>query len=183
MTNITEVLQNWSHQSHDERGAVIASLYEELRRKASAHLQHEQDGHLQPTVLVNETYLRLVNISRIDLQGREHFFGLAGRIMREVLVDEARRRRSQKRNHSLQTRFTGDFAANEVPVADLLELDELLRGLEAIDPLYAQLFEARAFAGMTVDEAARLLDISTATVKRKWRVAVAWLQEHADTAS
>ena len=179
MTEVTQVLLNWSKVSHDDRGKVIAALYDELRRHAARHIG--KDGNaigLQPTVLVNEAYMRLVNIDRIDLNGRSHFFGLAGRIMREILVDEARRLRAKKRDLALQTRLTGEYANDDIPIPDILELDETLNGLEAIDPIYVKLFEARVFAGMTIEETAQVLELSTSSVKRKWKVAVAWIKEH-----
>ncbi len=183
MAEVTQVLLNWSNESREDRGEVVAALYEDLRRHAARHLR--KDGSalgLQPTILVNEAYMRLVNIDRINLQGRTHFFGLSGRIMREVLVDEARRLRAKKRDLALQTQLTGEFANDDTPVLDILEIDEILNGLETIDPVYVQLFEMRVFAGMTIEETAVALEISTATVKRKWRVAVAWIKDHSKDA-
>ncbi|MCP5180648.1 MAG: sigma-70 family RNA polymerase sigma factor [Pseudomonadales bacterium] len=178
MTDVTQILQSWSQQSRDDRGRVVAALYDELRRNAANHLRGERGVvDLQPTSLVNEAYFRLVNIDRIDLNGRSHFLGLAGRIMREVLVDEARKLRASKRDQALQTHFTGDFDSGATPLTDILQVDELLNELEAIDPQYVQLFEARAFAGMTIEEAAQMLDLSVSTVKRKWKVVMAWLRE------
>ncbi|MCR9260441.1 MAG: ECF-type sigma factor [Pseudomonadaceae bacterium] len=179
MTDVTKILLNWSNEPQAERGEVVAALYDELRDNAARHLHKEGGrGDLQPTMLVNESYMRLVNINRIDLQGRTHFFGLAGKIMREILVDEARRMRAKKRDIALQTQFEDDIADENLPVQDILELDELLNGLEDIDPVYARLFEARAFAGMTIEESAQSLDMSVSSVKRKWKIVIAWLKEH-----
>ena len=179
MNDVTQILLNWSNESENGRGQVVAALYDELRHNAARHLSKESNQpDLQPTMLVNEAYMRLVNINRIDLSGRTHFFGLAGKIMREILVDEARRMRAKKRDVALKTQFSDDVVNDDVPVSDILELDELLKGLEEIDPLYVQLFEARAFAGMTIEETAEALGIGTATVKRKWKVAMAWINEH-----
>ncbi|MEM1437336.1 MAG: ECF-type sigma factor [Pseudomonadota bacterium] len=183
MSDITEILQNWSDESSEDRGRVISALYDELRRNAAAHLRRERHAELQPTSLVNEAYLRLIQIDRIDLKGRTHFLGLAGRIMREILVDEARRMQAKKRDRGLQTRLTGEHAGADLPITDLLQLDELLNELEAIDPVYVKLFEARAFAGMTIEEAAEVLELSPSTVKRKWKVALAWIQDHVGTSS
>jgi len=181
MTDVTRILANWSNESQAERGEVVAALYDELRRHAAQQLWREGGvADLQPTALVNEAYMRLVNINRMDLNGRAHFFGLAGRIMREILVDESRRLRARKRDQALQTRFTGDLAGEYVPVQDLLELDEMLNELEAIDPEYVCLFEARAFAGMTIEETALAMELSVSTVKRKWKVVMAWLKTHDD---
>lgn len=181
MNDITEILQNWSRQSESERGRVIAALYEELRRNAANHLRHESGViELQPTSLVNEAYMRLLKVNKMDLAGRSHFFGLAGRIMREILVDEARRLTAKKRDQGLNTRFTGDIVGKDMPLIDILAVDELLNELETIDPLYVELFEARAFAGMTIEEAAQALDLSPSTVKRKWKVAMAWLVDRSN---
>jgi RNA polymerase sigma factor (TIGR02999 family) len=132
---------------------------------------------LQPTLLVHEAYLRLVKASNVDLQGRTHFLGLAGRVMRQILVDEARRFNAGKRDRALQTRLTGDHENGEPAVHDIIELSELLDGLEQVDPLYVQIFEARAFAGMTFEECSETLEISVSSVKRKWKITLAWLKE------
>ena len=182
MSDITESLQNWSRQSESERGRVIAALYDELRRNAANHLRRESGViELQPTSLVNEAYLRLLKVDKMDLTGRSHFFGLAGRIMREILVDEARRLTAKKRDHGLKTRFTDEIVGENLPLIDILAVNDLLNELETIDPLYVQLFEARAFAGMTIEEAAAALDMSPSTVKRKWKVAMAWLVDRSSS--
>lgn len=179
MSDVTQILLNWSKGSKDQRGQVVAALYDELRRNAGRHISNESDRFdVQPTMLVNEAYLRLVNIDRIDLSGRAHFLGLAGKIMREILVDQARRMRAKKRDVELNTQFDDDIVSNDIPLSDVLELDEILKGLEAVDPVYVQLFEARAFAGMTIEETAETLGLSTSTVKRKWKIALAWIKEH-----
>ena len=174
--DVTRILQNWSNEDADERGQVVAVLYDQLRQNAANQLRNESNAELQPTSLVNEAYIKLVNISRIDLKGRAHFLGLAGRIMREILVDDARRRRAQKRDQALHTRFTGDYIDSQLPVSDLLELDRLLHSLEELDPVYVKLFEARAFAGMTIQETAEAYEMSPSSVKRKWKVTLAWMR-------
>ncbi len=182
MTDVTQILLNWSNESEAERGAVVAALYDDLRRSAAAQLSRESGGlDLQPTLLVNEAYMRLVNINRMDLDGRTHFMGLAGRVIREVLVDHARRMRAKKRDIGLQTQFDEEVINDDLPVSDILHLDEVLNRLEAVDPLYVQLFEARAFAGMTIPECAQSLGISPETVKRKWSVLMAWIHEQGAT--
>ena len=180
---IGEIIQNWSASTADEKGKVVTALYDELRQNAAAHLRNERVLELQPTALVHEAYTRLVNITRLDLANRSHFLGLAGRIMREVLIDEARRKRSMKRNEALQTRFTGEYLGSNIPLPDLLELHELLNELEEVDPVYVRLFESRAFAGMTIAETAESLNISESTVKRKWKLALAWLKVRLDEQS
>ncbi len=179
-SEITEIIQHWSSVSDDAKGRVVAALYEQLRRNAASHLRGESHVDLQPTSLVHEAYDRLVNVSRIDLHSRSHFLGLAGRIMRQVLVDEARRRRAQKRDVGLQTQFTERYFGEQVQFTDILELEEMLQALEEIDPQYVLLFEARAFAGMTVEETAASLGMSPSTVKRRWKVVLAWLRVRLD---
>lgn len=155
-------------------------MYTELRRQAASQLRRETRlDDLQPTALVNEAYFKLVNLSRVDLNGRTHFMGIAGRMMREVLVDEARRVSAKKRDRDLRAELSVDLASNEIPVHNLVELNELIVALEQVDPQYAAIVDARVFAGMTVEETAQSIGMSTATVKRKWKVAVAWLLEHA----
>lgn len=177
MDDVTQILANWSRASPEAKGRVVAALYEELRRGAARHLRGEVQVDLQPTALVSEAYVRLVRVNRMDLAGRTHFFGLAGRLMREVLVDEARRMRAQKRDRGLETRLTGDHLGSGVAVGDLVEVDDLITRLRRIDPVYADLVDARVFAGLTLEEAAAALDLPLGTAKRKWRVATTWLKE------
>ena len=176
--DVTGILQNWANVSDDARGQVVAAMYDELRNNAQRHLSRENRmQELQPTLLVHEAYLRLVKASNVDLQGRTHFLGLAGRVMRQILVDEARRFSAGKRDRALQTRLTGEHGSDEPAVHDIIELNDLLDGLEEVDPQYVKIFEARAFAGMTFTECADALDISVSSVKRKWKIALAWLKE------
>ncbi len=176
--DVTQILKNWANESDDARGQVVGAMYDELRKNAQNHLRHEHRmDDLQPTLLVHEAYIRLIKASNVDLAGRTHFLGLAGRIMRQILVDEARRFNAGKRDRALQTRLTGEHVNGAPAVHDILELSDLLDGLEKIDPLYVQIFEARAFAGMTFEECAETLKISVSSVKRKWRIALAWIEE------
>ncbi len=174
---VTEILNNWSNEDQSQRAWVVSVMYDQLRRNAVAHLRNESLSELQPTALVHEAYDRIISVSRMNLNSRSHFLGLAGKIMRDVLVDQARRARAQKRGHGLQTVFTDVYADNGLPVVDIVEMDELLSELAEMDPGYVALFEARAFAGMTVEEAATYLEISPSTVKRRWKVVLAWLND------
>jgi len=177
-SEITQILKDWPNASESDRGQVVAAMYKELRRNAQNHLRHEHRmNDLQPTLLVHEAYIRLVKAANVEIASRTHFLGLAGRIMRQILVDEARRFSTGKRDRSLQTRFTGDHEGTHPATIDILELSELLDGLEELDPMYVKIFEARSFAGMTFDECAAALDMSVSSVKRKWKVAIAWLTE------
>lgn len=180
--DVTQILHNWADASDDARGQVVGAMYEVLRNNAKNHLRKEnQQNELQPTMLVHEAYLRLVKVSNVDISGRTHFLGLAGRIMRQILVDEARRFNAGKRDRALKTRLTGEHSSQAPAVHDIIELSELLDGLEELDPLYVQIFEARAFAGMTFEECASVLDISVSSVKRKWKVATVWLEEQSQS--
>lgn len=181
MSDVTEILINWSKASEQDRGDVVEALYVDLRQQARRHLAGESKVDLQPTSLVNEAYLRLVQVSRMDLGGRTHFFGLAGRIMREVLIDEARRAGAQKRDRSLETRLTGEAAGLGVELGAVVELEQLLGRLGDIDPLLVRLVEARVFAGLTMEETAAHLELPLGTAKRKWKLAMAWLREEAES--
>jgi RNA polymerase sigma-70 factor, ECF subfamily len=159
----------------DER--LISLVYPDLHRLASACMRREQPGHtLQTTAVVHEAYLRLVG-AEACWEDRAHFFGVAARIMRQVLVDHARRRIATKRGNARRR-----VALNEVLLIseqhpdDVLALDRALEKLARIDPRQGRLVELRFFAGLSVDEAARCLQISTPTVKREWRSARAWLR-------
>ncbi len=174
---VTQILKNWSNEGQAQRAWVVSVMYDQLRHNAVAHLRKESRSELQPTALVHEAYDRLINVSRMDLNSRSHFLGLAGKIMRDVLVDQARRARAQKRGPGLQTAFTDIYGDTGLPVMDIIEMDRLLAELANLDADYVALFEARAFAGMTVEEAATYLSISPSTVKRRWKVVLAWLND------
>lgn len=162
--------------------ALVPELYAELRRLAVGAMAGEASPHtLQPTALVHETYLRLAGSAGLDLSDRRRFLGLAGRVMRQVLVDHARGKHRAKRGSgaTLLTLPTegGDDARpqREAPV-DLLALDEALDRLERLDPRQVRIVELRFLAGFEVEEVAKALEISSATVKRETRMALAWLR-------
>lgn len=176
--NVTALLADWSRGDEGALNQLLPLIYAELRRIASRQLQKERVGHtLQPTALVHEVYLRLVDQRRVGWQGRAHFFGVAARIMRRILVDHARRQGAGKRGGGIH-RVPVDEAA-EVATSDalpVLALDRALDHLERTDAQLARIVELRAFAGLTVDEAAHVLGLSPSTVKREWRTATAWLK-------
>lgn len=161
--------------------AVFRSVYAELRQLAGAAMRRERDGHLlQPTALVSEAYLRLVQGSP-QWENRRHFFGAAARAMRQVLVDESRRRDAEKRGGDVQHVTLGALdGEGQAAQSDIVRLDELLRQLEALSPRYGRLVELRHFAGLGVEECADLLEVSPATVKRDWAFVRAWLRERLD---
>jgi RNA polymerase sigma factor (TIGR02999 family) len=161
--------------SAEER--VFALAYDELRRIARSALRRESAATLEPTALVHEAYLRLGNRHEIAWADRRHFYGVAARAMRRVLVDRARARRRLKRAQPLVTLPDGlanPGAGNDV----VLAVDEALHALAAVDPRRAQVVELRWFAGLAVEEVADLLEVGTATVKRDWAAAKAWLTHH-----
>ena len=152
-------------------------VYQELRRRAAAYLRRERRGHtLQPTALVHEAYLKLVDQKRAVWQNRAQFFGVASQMMRRLLVDRARARRMAKRSGQW-ARVTLDDAQRATPPVDVdvLDLDAALTRLSAFDPRKSQLAELRFFSGLSLEEAGQVLGISIATAERDWQAARAWL--------
>ena len=154
----------------------MSTLYAELRRLAHHYMQGERAGHmLQTTALVNEAYLRLAELDRMQWRDRGHFFAIAATLMRRVLVDHARDRGRDKRGGCIVfTTLDGNQTAAQ-PNVDVLALDEALNRLAAIDPQHAHVVELRFFGGLTIEETADAIGISPATVKRDWTWAKAWL--------
>lgn len=153
-------------------------VYDELRKLARAYLMNERPAHtLQPTALVHEAYLRLVDQHSVNWQSRGHFFGVAAQMMRRILVDHARARLTEKRGCGVQA-IGLDDAIPVSPEADaaLVRLDDALGALKNLDPAQCRLVELRYFAGLTLEETAEALSVSTSTVKREWTVAKAWLR-------
>jgi RNA polymerase sigma factor (TIGR02999 family) len=160
---------------------LLPLLYGELRRQAARHLRNQPAGHtLQATALVHEVYLRLVDRPNADWQSRAHFFGVAARAMRSILVDHARARRAAKRGGEPRQLTLGaaDALGEHAPESevDVLALDEALARLAELDPRQAQVVELRYFAGASIEETAHVLGVSHATVEREWRTARLWLR-------
>lgn len=174
---ITALLGDWSRGDQSALNQLLPLVYAELRRMAMRRLRDERAGHtLQPTALVHEVYLRLVDCRKVDWRDRAHFFGVSAQVMRRILVDHARSHNAIKRGDGLP-RVSID-AATEVAGPDgipVLALDRALARLAEIDRDLASIVELRAFGGMTIEEAACVLKVSPATVKREWRTAKAWL--------
>jgi len=174
---VTDLLQAWSEGDAGARDRLVPLVYQELRRRAAAYLRRERRGDtLQPTALVHETYLRLVDQKRAVWQNRGQFFGVASQIMRRILVDRARARRTAKRSGQL-TRVTLEAASlvSEPVSVDVLDLDAALTRLAAFDSRKSQIAELRFFGGLSLDETGQALGLSIATVERDWRAARAWL--------
>ena len=174
--DITAALGAWAGGDAAAAERVLPELYAELRRQAARAMQRESPEHtLQATALVHEAWLRLAGQRHVEWQGRAHFLGIAGQLMRRILVDHARGRHAAKRSGG--TRVTlGDVAAAEESGLDVLALDDALQRLAALDPDQARLVELRYFAGLSIEETARVLEVSPATVKREWAIARAWLR-------
>ena len=175
--DVTQLLVAWGKGDQHAFDALMPEVRKELHRLAAHYMAEEPPGHeLQPTALINEAYLRLVDWKNIQWADRAHFFGMAANMMRRVLVDYARSRYRLKRGgEAIQVSFTE--AAN-VPVpqsTDVLALDKTLRELEKIDPRKSQIVEMRFFGGLSQEETAEALNVSVATVRRDWSLARAWL--------
>lgn len=176
--NITHLLKEWSDGDQRALDKLTPLVYEELRLQAARYLRKERPGHsLQATALINEAFLRLIDVKDLQWQNRAHFFAIAANLMRRILVDHARRRDAEKRGGS-QIRLTLDeaFAVAKEPDIDLLAIDEALDRLAAIDEQQARVVELRFFSGLSVEETATALGVSPKTVKRDWSVARAWLR-------
>ena len=175
--DVTVLLGQWSRGNRDALNELLPQVYAELRRIADRQFRKERADHtLQPTALVNEAYLRLVDQRQVDWQNRAHFFGVAAQVMRRILVDHARRHGASKRGDGVRCVSIDEAkevaAANEIPV---LALDHALDRLDKIDSELAKIVELRAFGGLTIEEAAHVLSVSPSTAKRDWRTAKAWL--------
>lgn len=177
LPDVTQLLLEWRNGDASALERLIPLVYDELRRVARRCLRRERAGHtMQTTTLVHEAYLRLIDASRVPWEDRAHFFAIAAQLMRRVLVDRARRRHFQKRGGSL-TRVILDEAMIVSPErdADLLALDEALERLGQFAPRKCRVVELRFFAGLSIEETAVALGISTDIVKREWRTAKLWL--------
>ena len=175
---VTSILSAIEHGDPQAAERLLPLVYDELRRLAAQRLAQEKPGQtLQPTALVHEAYLRLVDVEQVQSwHSRGHFFAAAAEAMRRILVEEARRKRSLKRGGG-RRREPADLDALQVggPVQEVLALHEALERLAAHDPVKAKLVEMRFFAGLTLEQAAQCLDISLSTADRAWRYARAWL--------
>jgi RNA polymerase sigma factor (TIGR02999 family) len=171
----TALLLAWRHGDAAALDRLVPLVHDELRRIARNHMRHERDGHtLQASALVNEAYLRLIEIKQVQWQNRAHFFAMASRIMRRILVDAARAKAYQKRGADAQ-RVTLTGALEVAGRQDLVAVDDALTTLERVDPRKCQVVELRFFGGLSIEETAAALGVSEGTVRRDWRLAKAWL--------
>jgi RNA polymerase sigma factor (TIGR02999 family) len=179
-TGVTELLGKWRGGDQKALDELMPLVYAELRRLADRYLRRESRGHtLQPTALVNEAYLRLVGEKGVDWESRAHFFGIAAKRMRQILVEHARGKRAEKRGgpeaeYMLSLTAADRYVRRED--VNLLALDDALKRLEEFDERKSRIVEMLYFGGLTIEEAAEALGISPATVKRDWSMARAWLR-------
>lgn len=175
--DVTGLLVQWRQGQKEALDRLVPVVYEELRRLARVRLRSEREGHsLQTSDLVHEAFLRLVGIDRMTLENRSHFFAVASRLMRQILVDHARHRDAEKRGGGATMVSLGDASPATSPTdIDILELDEALDALTALDPRLCRVVELKYFGGLTIEETALALEVSRATVERDWAAAKAWL--------
>lgn len=175
--NLTGLLVEWGEGDKAALNRLMPLVYDELRRIAHRYVQRERDGHtLQTSALVNEAYIRLAGQQNVDWQNRAHFFGVTAQVMRHILIDHARRRRYTK--HGGDVRQVPIEDATEMSVqraSELIALDEALQELSKIDQRKCLVVELRYFGGLSLEETAEVLRISSMTVRREWRAAKAWL--------
>jgi RNA polymerase sigma factor (TIGR02999 family) len=178
--DITRLLREWQSGEREALDRLILLVYDELRVIASRLASHEwRDGSIQTTALVNEAFMKLVDQRRVDWRNRAHFFAIAARVMRRILLDDARRRLREKRGGGMVTisieQLSPSPSASPVDTVDVIAIDRALRDLERLDPDQARIIELRFFGGLTIEETGEVLGVSPATVKREWSVAKGWL--------
>ncbi len=176
LDDISKLLRAWSDGDQSALERLTPIVYDELRRLARRYMKRERPGHsLQTTALVNEAYMRLVDYERMEWQNRAHFFAVSAQLMRRILVEHARRH-NLKRGGGVQHVSLDEAAmVGGAQDTDLVELDNAMNTLARIDPRKVQVVEMRFFGGLSVEETAEVLKVSTVTVKRDWRAARAWL--------
>ncbi|MDX6712993.1 MAG: hypothetical protein QOH96_4009 [Blastocatellia bacterium] len=174
---VTRLLLELSNGNRDAVDALMPLIYDELRRLASNYLRRERPDHtLQPTALVNEAYLRMVDQTRANWQNRAHFFGVAAQMMRRILVDHARAHAAEKRGHDFQKLSLDENIDKAVERSEeLVALDDALNNLVKLDEQKARIVELRYFGGLSVEETAEILGVTPITIKRHWRMTKAWL--------
>ena len=175
--NPTTLLLAWGRGDETALGQLIPLVHDELRQLARRHMAGERPGHtLQATALVNEAYLRLIEVNQVRWQNRAHFFAMASRVMRRILVDAARSRGFQKRGAGAEKVSLDEaLLVSDEPPQDLIALDDALNALAAFDLRKSQVVEMRFFGGLSVEETAEALHVSADTVMRDWRLAKVWL--------
>jgi RNA polymerase sigma factor (TIGR02999 family) len=176
--DVTVLLMAWREGGPEALEALAPVVYDELRRIARRHMANEKANTLQPTALVNEAFLRLINTKQVAWQDRAHFFAVAAKLMRHILIDRARARKMQKRGGgAARVTISEGMLVAENHAVDVIALDEALTALAEMDPRKAQVVEMRFFGGLGVDQVAFILGVSNDTVERDWKLARSWLRK------
>lgn len=174
--DVTRLLRSWSDGDESALERLVPLVYSELHRLARGYMRGERAGHtLQTTALINEAFLRLIQWKDVSWQNRAHFFGVSARMMRRILVSIARAHRSGKRGKDVSRVTLDEAMIPGGPGSDVIAVDEALQSLEALDARKARVVELRFFAGLTTEETAEVMKVSTRTVEREWSLAQAWL--------
>jgi RNA polymerase sigma-70 factor, ECF subfamily len=174
--DISMLLKAWSDGDENAINALVPLVYDELHRLAHKYRVHENGNSLQTSAIVNEAYLRLVDVQKVEWKDRAHFFAIAARAMRRVLVDMARMRSCQKRGHNIRCiTLSESLSCGGAGEPAFVELDDALNALAEFDPRKAKVVEMRFFGGLNLDEIAEVLDVSRITVARDWKMAKLWL--------
>ena len=175
--SVTELLHDWRDGDRAALDSLMPLVYRQLHLMAEQHLRKEREGHtLEPAALVHEAYVRLIDQQRVNWNDRMHFFAVSAQLMRRILVDHSRRRQAEKRGAGAATISIEpgmDFV--DTRSVSIVEIDDALTSLAAIDPKQSELVELRFFGGLSIEETAEVLSISPTSVKREWRLARAWL--------
>ena len=173
---VTALLQQINEGADNAPEDLLPLVYDELRKLAETYMQNERPDHtLQATALVHDAYIRLVDWENVSWQNRAHFFSVAAQVMRNILVNHAVKRKTQKRDFGQRIELTENVSFGGARDVDLIELNEALEALEVFDPTQARIVELRFFGGLSIEETAHVLKISPATIKREWSVAKTWL--------
>ena len=174
--DVTELLHDWCNGDDAVKEELFGLVYDALRKMARAHLRHERADHtLQPTALVHEAYVRLVDQTRIEWQNRAQFLGIASQMMRRILVDHARAKHAGRRGGGVANLPFDDAFGQVQPDDDVIRIHEALDGLAKVDPQGAKVIELRYFGGLSIEETADVMGTSASTVKREWATARTWL--------
>ncbi len=181
-SSVTQLLGRWRNGDRQALDSLIPLVYKELRRIAQHYLRNERPGHtLQSTALVHEAYVRMIQQDLPDWQNRAHFFAVAAQLMRQILVDHARAYRADKRGGGVCNVALDEAEEDALQVdVDILALDDALKTLSAMDPQQGEVVELRFFGGLSIEDTAEVLGISSSTVKRDWITARAWLHRELD---
>ena len=176
--SITQLLVKWGNGDRAALDQLVPLVYDELRKLAASYLRRKAGPHtIQATALVHEAYVRLADQSRISMENRAQFFGLAAKIMRDILVDHARKRLAAKRGgEQLRLSLTEAERFGRKPEVALIALDDALKGLAATNPQHSRVVELRFFGGLTIEETSQVMSLSHATTERYWSFARAWLR-------